>query len=80
MHCKFVMTEGKDTEFDYLIHGERLEIEKVTRSACDLLTPTSKGVYDQYVHDSDDKLLIDGFFRENIQNRVLPPGVNKVIC
>ena len=65
------MAEGKDTEFEWL---------KVTSSACDLLTPTSKGVYDQYVHDSDDKLLIDGFFRENVQNRVLPPGVNRVIA
>ncbi len=45
-----------------------------------LLTPRSKGVYIQYVKDSDDKLLVDGYFREHIRNRVLPPDINRIIA
>ena len=48
-----------------------------------LFTPRTKGVYEQYVKDSEDNLLIDGYFRENNQNmsnRSLPHEVNRVIA
>lgn len=34
----------------------------------------------QYAKDSDDNLLIDGYFREPMSDRVLPPEVNRIIA
>ena len=51
-----------------------------SRSAADLLTPRAKGVYLQYVKDSDDNLLVDGYFRQNMPNHLLPLQVNRIIA
>ena len=51
-----------------------------SRSAADLLTPRSKGVYLQYVKDSDDNLLVNGYFRQNMPNHLLPEEVNRIIA
>lgn len=59
---------------------DHLTIDGLTSSAIDLLTPTSKGVYTQYIKDYDDNLLVDGYFRENMPKRVLPPEVNRIIA
>ncbi len=54
--------------------------DSFSRTDIELLTPQRSGVYIQYVKDSDDNLLVDGFFRENMRDRVLPPDVNRVIA
>ena len=99
------MAEGRQTECESLIHEYRfasetnatindLTVDGLTSSAVELMTPKSKGVYNQYIKDSNDNLLIDGYFREtmrsmtkskrfksrNMPTRVLPPDVNRIIA
>ena len=57
-----------------------LAVDTFPKSAVDLLPPQSRAVYIQYVKDSDDNLLVDGYFRTNMLNRQLPPGVNRIIA
>ena len=85
------MSEGKGTECESLINDcrfaseenatiDELAIDGLTASVVDMLTPKSKDVYTQYVKDSNDNLLIDGYFRKNMRDQVLPPGVNRIIA
>ena len=99
------MAEDVQTECESLIHECRfasetnatindLTVGGLTSSAVELMTPKSKGVYNQYIKDSNDNLLIDGYFREtmrsmtkskwfksrNSHKRVLPPDVNRIIA
>ena len=57
-----------------------ISIDTFSRSAVDLLSAESKGVYLQYVKDSNDTLLIDGYFRMNTSNLQLPPEVSEIIA
>ena len=57
-----------------------MTIDNFSESAADLLAPTEKGVYIQYVKDRDDHFLIDGYFRETIPNQNLPEEVNRMIA
>ena len=81
--------QGFESEFLIKIHrfpseedttADRSTIGTYSRSAADLLTPRAKGVYLQYVKDSNDNLLVDGYFRQNMPNRLLPTEVNRVIA
>ena len=85
------MAEGKETECEALIHGYRfaseqnatidqLTVDGLTSSAIDMMTPKSKGAYTQYIKDSNDNLLVDGYFRKHMRNRILPPDVNRIIA
>ena len=85
------MSEGKATECESLINGcrfaseenatiDELAIDGLTSSVVDMLTPKSKDVYTQYVKDWNDNILVDGYFRKNMRNQVLPPGVNRIIA
>ena len=51
-----------------------------SKNAVELLCAESRAVYTQYVKDSDNSLLVDGYFGENMPNRVLPPVVNQIIA
>lgn len=81
-------TEGQKSESECLIDDYQFASTadtafdgiKMTSSAVDSFSPKAKGVYIQYVKDSDDNYLVDGFFRENMQNRLLPPEINKLIA
>ena len=55
-------------------------VEQYGSSTIKLMTPKTKGVYMQYVKDSNDNLLIDGFFRENMPSGSLPPDINRTIA
>ena len=85
------MSEGAKTERESLINGcrfaseqnttiDQLAVDGVTASAVDMLTPKSKDVYTQYVKDWNDNILVDGYFRKNMRNQVLPPDVNRIIA
>ena len=85
------MSEGTKTERESLINDcrfaseqnttiDQLAVDGVTASAVDMLTPTSQGVYTQYVKDWNDNILVDGYFRKTMQNQVLPPDVNRIIA
>jgi len=55
-------------------------INTFSRSDADLLTPRARGVYIQYAKDSDDNLLVDGYFRETMPNRLPHLEVNRMIA
>ena len=55
-------------------------IDYFTPSGVTLMSPKSQGVYTQYVKDSNDNLLVDGFFRQNMPNQSLPSEINRIIA
>lgn len=55
-------------------------VEQYSTSTIKLMTPKTKAVYMQYVKDSKDNLLVDGFFRENMPNELLPHPINRMIA
>lgn len=54
-------------------------IDAFTPSGVELMSPESKAVYIQCVKDSEDDLLVDGFFRQSMPDCVLPAEVNRII-
>ena len=62
------------------INACSVRIDSFSQRDADLLTPTSKAVFIQYVKDRDDHLLVDGYFRANMPTQHLPPEVTRMIA
>ena len=74
---------GADTKKSRLIKwasDNSIDIKLETFDGSDL-SPTSKGVYKQWIKDSKDDLLVDGYFRKAVgaDGFILVPGVNSII-
>ena len=83
-------TDGQVSESVFLIKSHQFAsseetidptaIDYFTPTGVTLMSPISKAVATQYVKDSNDNLLVDGFFRENMSNRSLPSEINRIIA
>lgn len=64
---------SEETEIDYF----RI---RLTPSTVDALPSEWRDLYIQHEKDSDDKLLVGGYFRETIQHQALSSDINRIVA